>query len=136
VTKVIKPSRGWVLLKLGDVWAYRELLYFLVHPRHLLDSMLPFNQPAIPLRTTNTAVYYALAEADAAIAAWPAAIANQRRKLQLASEASPVRYVLLGNWQRAVGDKMGALAAYHQALQMAPGSLDALAAIRQIGSQR
>jgi lipopolysaccharide transport system permease protein len=30
VTKVIKPSRGWVSLKLGDVWAYRELLYFLV----------------------------------------------------------------------------------------------------------
>lgn len=26
----IRPSRGWVALKLGDVWAYRELLYFLV----------------------------------------------------------------------------------------------------------
>jgi tetratricopeptide (TPR) repeat protein len=136
VTKVIKPPRGWVSLKLGDVWAYRELLYFLVYQRDLLDSMLPFNQPAIPLGTTNPAAYYALAEADAATAAWPAAIANQRRGLQLDSEASPARYVLLGNWQRAAGDKTGALAAYHQALQMAPGSLDALAAIRQIESQR
>ena len=27
---VITPSRGWVTLQLGDVWAYRELLYFLV----------------------------------------------------------------------------------------------------------
>lgn len=26
----IKPSNGWVSLKLGELWAYRELLYFLV----------------------------------------------------------------------------------------------------------
>ena len=26
---LIQPSRGWVLLKLRDVWEYRELLYFL-----------------------------------------------------------------------------------------------------------
>lgn len=26
----IRPSRGWVSLKLRDLWAYRELLYFLV----------------------------------------------------------------------------------------------------------
>jgi lipopolysaccharide transport system permease protein len=26
----IKPSRGWVSLKLGELWDYRELLYFLV----------------------------------------------------------------------------------------------------------
>lgn len=26
----IRPSRGWVALKLREVWAYRELLYFLV----------------------------------------------------------------------------------------------------------
>ena len=26
----IKPSRGWVLPQIQDVWAYRELLYFLV----------------------------------------------------------------------------------------------------------
>lgn len=25
----IRPSRGWVSLKLGELWAYRELLYFL-----------------------------------------------------------------------------------------------------------
>jgi lipopolysaccharide transport system permease protein len=25
----IEPSRGWVSLKLGELWAYRELLYFL-----------------------------------------------------------------------------------------------------------
>ena len=27
---IIRPSRGWVLLRLGDLWEYRELLYFLV----------------------------------------------------------------------------------------------------------
>ena len=27
---IIRPSRGWVPLKLADLWAYRELLYFLV----------------------------------------------------------------------------------------------------------
>jgi lipopolysaccharide transport system permease protein len=27
---VIKPSRGWARLRLGEFWAYRELLYFLV----------------------------------------------------------------------------------------------------------
>jgi hypothetical protein len=26
---IIKPSRGWISLKLGEVWEYRELLYFL-----------------------------------------------------------------------------------------------------------
>jgi lipopolysaccharide transport system permease protein len=26
---VIEPSRGWVMLKLGELWEYRELLYFL-----------------------------------------------------------------------------------------------------------
>lgn len=26
---LIKPSKGWVSLKLGEVWEYRELLYFL-----------------------------------------------------------------------------------------------------------
>jgi lipopolysaccharide transport system permease protein len=29
-TLVIEPSRGWLSLQLGRVWAYRELLYFLV----------------------------------------------------------------------------------------------------------
>ncbi|HEX4521414.1 MAG TPA: ABC transporter permease [Gaiellaceae bacterium] len=28
-TLVIAPTRGWVALRLGDIWAYRELLYFL-----------------------------------------------------------------------------------------------------------
>ena len=26
---VTAPSRGWVSLKLGELWEYRELLYFL-----------------------------------------------------------------------------------------------------------
>jgi lipopolysaccharide transport system permease protein len=26
---IIKPSKGWISLKLGDLWEYRELLYFL-----------------------------------------------------------------------------------------------------------
>jgi lipopolysaccharide transport system permease protein len=29
-TIVIRPSKGWIALRLGDLWAYRELLYFLV----------------------------------------------------------------------------------------------------------
>ena len=29
-TILIRPSRGWIALKLGDIWEYRELLYFLV----------------------------------------------------------------------------------------------------------
>src|SRR3954454_21770691 len=29
-TIVIRPSSGWIGLKLKEVWAYRELLYFLV----------------------------------------------------------------------------------------------------------
>jgi lipopolysaccharide transport system permease protein len=29
-TLVIQPSRGWVSLRLGELWEYRELLYFLV----------------------------------------------------------------------------------------------------------
>ena len=27
---VIRPSRGWIPLNLGELWRYRELLYFLV----------------------------------------------------------------------------------------------------------
>jgi lipopolysaccharide transport system permease protein len=26
---IVKPSRGWISLKLGELWEYRELLYFL-----------------------------------------------------------------------------------------------------------
>jgi lipopolysaccharide transport system permease protein len=29
-TVVVQPTRGWTSLRLGDVWEYRELLYFLV----------------------------------------------------------------------------------------------------------
>ncbi len=29
-TIVIRPSKGWIALKLADLWEYRELLYFLV----------------------------------------------------------------------------------------------------------
>ena len=29
----IEPSRGWVALNLSEVWAYRELLYFLTLAR-------------------------------------------------------------------------------------------------------
>ncbi len=27
---VIRPAKGWISLRLGDLWSYRELLYFLV----------------------------------------------------------------------------------------------------------
>lgn len=30
LTHRIAPSRGWVSLKLGEIWEYRELLYFLI----------------------------------------------------------------------------------------------------------
>jgi lipopolysaccharide transport system permease protein len=30
IVSVIVPSKGWVDLKLGELWAYRELLYFLI----------------------------------------------------------------------------------------------------------
>jgi lipopolysaccharide transport system permease protein len=30
VTTVIEPARGWVPLKLGELWEYREVLYFLI----------------------------------------------------------------------------------------------------------
>ena len=29
-TTVIRPSTGWVSLRLGEIWQYRELLYFFV----------------------------------------------------------------------------------------------------------
>ena len=29
-TTIIRPSRGWSTLALGEIWAYRELLYFLI----------------------------------------------------------------------------------------------------------
>ncbi len=29
-TLIIRPSQGWVALRLGDLWKYRELLYFLI----------------------------------------------------------------------------------------------------------
>ncbi len=29
-TIVIRPSKGWISLRLHDLWDYRELLYFLV----------------------------------------------------------------------------------------------------------
>ena len=27
---IIKPSRGWIWVNLGELWRYRELIYFLV----------------------------------------------------------------------------------------------------------
>ncbi|MEZ4571144.1 MAG: hypothetical protein R2849_12630 [Thermomicrobiales bacterium] len=29
-TTVIEPANGWIPFKLGEIWAYRELLYFFV----------------------------------------------------------------------------------------------------------
>ena len=28
-TVYIRPSKGWIELNLGDLWAYRELIFFL-----------------------------------------------------------------------------------------------------------
>jgi lipopolysaccharide transport system permease protein len=39
----IVPARGWVSLKLGELWAYRELLYFLVWR----DVMVRYKQTAL-----------------------------------------------------------------------------------------
>ena len=27
---ILRPSRGWSALRLGDLWRYRELIYFLI----------------------------------------------------------------------------------------------------------
>ena len=59
---VIRPSRGWLKLNLGEVWNYRELLYFLVWR----DVKLRYKQTALgalwailqPLMMT--AVFYVL----------------------------------------------------------------------------
>jgi lipopolysaccharide transport system permease protein len=39
----VQPTRGWVSLRLGEVWAYRELLYFLA----LRDVKVRYKQTAI-----------------------------------------------------------------------------------------
>lgn len=41
-TTIIKPSRGWVPIQFGDIWAYRELLYFLA----LRDIKIRYKQTA------------------------------------------------------------------------------------------
>lgn len=43
VTTVIEPSRGWVPLKLSELWEYREVLYFLV----LRDIQVRYRQTLI-----------------------------------------------------------------------------------------
>ena len=40
---IMRPTSGWVPLRLGDVWAYRELLYFLA----LRDVKVRYKQTAI-----------------------------------------------------------------------------------------
>src|SRR5262245_32856559 len=30
VATIIKPARGWLSFGLGEIWAYRELVYFLI----------------------------------------------------------------------------------------------------------
>ena len=37
----IQPSRGWANLRLGDVWEYRELLYFLAWPSPSISATSP-----------------------------------------------------------------------------------------------
>jgi lipopolysaccharide transport system permease protein len=53
---VIQPSRGWVSLKLRDIWEYRELLYFLVwrdvkvrYKQTLLGAAWAILQPAMTM---------------------------------------------------------------------------------------
>ncbi|MFN2386430.1 MAG: ABC transporter permease [Thermoanaerobaculia bacterium] len=52
----IQPSRGWTSLRLGDVWAYRELLFFLVwkevkvrYKQTLLGAMWAVLQPLLTM---------------------------------------------------------------------------------------
>ena len=52
----IKPSRGWVSLQLGEVWDYRELLYFLIwrdikvrYKQTVLGVVWALIQPAVTL---------------------------------------------------------------------------------------
>jgi hypothetical protein len=114
-----------------DQWPV--MAFNLVHHRHLLDSVLPIDQAAIALGTTNPAAYYALAEADAAKAAWPAAIANQRRALQFDALASADRYVRLGDWLWSDGDSTGAAVAYEYARAIDPHNLAANAGLVRLG---
>ena len=45
----IEPSRGWVSLKLRELWEYRELLYFLVWR----DVKVRVKRPGAQVRTRN-----------------------------------------------------------------------------------
>ena len=44
-TLVIRPSRGWVSLRLRELWEYRELLYFLIWR----DVKVRYKQTVLPL---------------------------------------------------------------------------------------
>ena len=47
---LIEPSKGWVSLKLRDLWEYRELLYFLTWRNikvRYKQTVLGFARPAI-----------------------------------------------------------------------------------------
>ncbi len=39
---VIQPSRGWKRLKLGDLWEYRELLFFLLYEISVYVTSKPY----------------------------------------------------------------------------------------------
>jgi lipopolysaccharide transport system permease protein len=55
-TIVIEPTRGWGALRLGDVWKYRELLYFLIwrdvkvrYKQTVLGAMWAVLQPLVTM---------------------------------------------------------------------------------------
>ena len=59
-TLILKPSKGWVSLQLGDLWRYRELIYFLTwrdvlvrYKQTLLGAAWAIIQPVMQMLVFN-----------------------------------------------------------------------------------
>ncbi len=117
-----------------DLWPAiaRYFMYYRQEP----DYALTIDRQAVALGTTNPLAYYALAQDSATHAAWPAAVAQQQRALALDPRPTAEAYILLGDWRLRTGDSPAALAAYRQALQLAPGQPTAAANIARLEAGR
>ena len=62
---IIKPSKGWVSLKLDELWEYRELLYFLTwrfyrYKQTVLGAAWAIIQPFLPKGHAVTMIVFSL----------------------------------------------------------------------------
>lgn len=64
---IIKPSQGWVSLKLDELWDYRELLYFLTwrdikvrYKQTVLGAAWAIIQPFLPKGHAVTMIVFSL----------------------------------------------------------------------------